>query len=247
MNLAADEELVAYPGVPIPLRVTGTFSLAPTATFDLTDNAAIVDPTSNSAAVVREKILSGRGGPGLGKGWNGTGITSSTAAWANQSEPESRSIGYAENAALPLGALSEFHGVEVGDNSILIACTRTADANLDGIVNNDDVTIVGANYAPGVSKPSWALGDFDYNGFVDNDDVTLLGAFYNPSAVPLGPPPPVATSNAIAVPEPASFALLIIGLPLLALRMSARFGTGKSIACGLLRSTRKNETSLSRS
>ena len=58
--------------------------------------------------------------------------------------------------------------------------TRTGDANLDGIVNNDDVTIVGANFAPGFAKPRWDLGDFDYNGFVDNDDVTLLGVFYNP-------------------------------------------------------------------
>ena len=62
----------------------------------------------------------------------------------------------------------------------LCAYTRTGDANLDGVVNNDDVTIVGANYAPGFAKPRWALGDFDYNGFVDNDDVTLLGVYYNP-------------------------------------------------------------------
>jgi hypothetical protein len=64
-----------------------------------------------------------------------------------------------------------------------MAFTLTGDANLDGLVNDDDVTIVGATYAPGVSQPSWALGDFDYNGFVDDDDVTLLGGFYDPSAV----------------------------------------------------------------
>ena len=53
-------------------------------------------------------------------------------------------------------------------------------------MNDDDVTIVGANYAPGIAKPFWTVGDFDYNGFVDDDDVTLLGAFYNPA----GPAPP---------------------------------------------------------
>ena len=59
--------------------------------------------------------------------------------------------------------------------------TRIGDANLDGVVNNDDVTIVGANYAPGFAKPRWDLGDFDYNGFVDDDDVTLLGVVLRPS------------------------------------------------------------------
>jgi hypothetical protein len=86
---------------------------------------------------------------------------------------------------MPLGPYTTFHGAPVDDTSILIAFTRTGDANLDGAVNDDDVTIVGATYAPGVPQPSWALGDFDYNGFVDDDDVTLLGAFYDPSAAPL--------------------------------------------------------------
>jgi hypothetical protein len=82
--------------------------------------------------------------------------------------------------------------------------TRTGDANLDGVVNNNDVTIVGANYAPGFAKPRWDLGDFDYNGFVDNDDVTLLGVYYNPSA------PAIPALGAAAVPEPASLALALV-------------------------------------
>jgi hypothetical protein len=65
---------------------------------------------------------------------------------------------------------------------VLVAYARTGDANLDGLVSDDDVTIVGASYAPGVSQPLWAFGDFEFNGFVDDDDVTLLGAFYNPLA-----------------------------------------------------------------
>jgi hypothetical protein len=70
----------------------------------------------------------------------------------------------------------------------LIAYTRTGDANLDGLVNDDDVTVLGAAYAPGASNGIWALGDFEYNGFIDDDDVTLLGAFYNPAAGPLAAP-----------------------------------------------------------
>ena len=150
LNLAAGETLVAYAGVPIPVRVSGAFLIAPTAKLDLSDNAAIVDYAGVSpVAVVREKILSGRGGSGLGATWTGTGITSSTAAAANQTRPESRSLGYAENATLPLGALTMFHGAPVDSTSVLIAFTRTGDANLDGVVNNDDVTIVGGQLRTG--------------------------------------------------------------------------------------------------
>jgi hypothetical protein len=98
----------------------------------------------------------------------------------------------------------------VDDTSILIAFTRTGDANLDGVVNDDDMTIVGASYAPGVPQPSWALGDFDYNGFVDDDDVTLLGAFYNPSAPPLAAPMAVSGAGVAAVPEPHTMYLLLV-------------------------------------
>jgi hypothetical protein len=39
------------------------------------------------------------------------------------------------------------------------------------------MTIPGALYAPGVSQPNWALGDFDLNDFVADGEVTLLRAF----------------------------------------------------------------------
>ena len=68
------------------------------------------------------------------------------------------------------------------------------------MVNDDDVTIVGATYATGVPQPHWALGDFDYNGFVDDDDVTLLGAFYDPNAAPLVVSPPTSR-DVYAVPD----------------------------------------------
>jgi hypothetical protein len=200
---------------------------APSAKLDIANNAAIINYAGASpAATVRQQILVGRGGAGLGRAWTGQGITSSAAAAAVATEPESRSIGFAENATMPLGPYTTFRGQPVDDTSILITFTRTGDANLDGLVNDDDVTIVGATYAPGVPQPSWALGDFDYNGFVDDDDVTLLGVFYDPAAV-IGPPAEPGANvrepgaNAIgggvaAVPEPRTLMLLVGGL----------FGTG---------------------
>ncbi|MEX2137812.1 MAG: PEP-CTERM sorting domain-containing protein [Pirellulales bacterium] len=194
----------------------GSLSIAggatPTAKLDLNNNSAVINYTGPSPlATVRTQLLAGRGGAGLGKTWNGPGITSSAANAANTAEPESRSIGFAENASLPLGAYTTFRGQTVDDTSVLMAFTRTGDANLDGVVNDDDVTIVSATYAPGVAQPSWALGDFDYNGFVDDDDITLLGVFYNPAAPPLAAPVDGAAAGVAAVPEPASLALFALG------------------------------------
>ena len=202
--LAAGSSVPAVIGAP---TIPG--GLAPTATLDLTDNAAVLDYSgTNTVARVRAQLLAGRQGPGPGGSWTGMGITSSTAAAANQAQPDSRSLGYADNATLPLGAYATFHGEPADNTSVLVAFTRTGDANLDGVVNDDDVTIVGATYAPGVPQPSWALGDFDYNGFVDDDDVTLLGAFYDPSAPPLAAPSSGAA--AAAVPEPRSLVLALL-------------------------------------
>jgi hypothetical protein len=193
--------------------VLGALSIAgdatPTAKLDLANNAAILNYTGVSpAAMVRAQVLAGRGGSGLGASWNGQGIASSAVAAANAIDSESRSIGYAENSALPLGPYLTFHGETVDDTSILMAFTRTGDANLDGVVNDDDVTILSAFYAPGVANPNWALGDFDYNGFVDDDDVTLLGAFYDPSAPPIMGTPAGVAGPVAAVPEPATAVLL---------------------------------------
>jgi len=202
--------------------VLGALSISgdatPIAKLDLNNNAAIIDyPLNgpNPESTIRAQIIAGRGGSGLGKPWNGQGITSSTAQNDVLTNPNSTSIAYAVNDQLPLGAYSNFGGQTVDPTSVLIRYTRTADANLDGVVNDDDVTIVGANYAPGISKAAWALGDFDYNGFVDDDDVTLLGVFYNPAATPIPAPAALAPGSAggqsdvAVVPEPATVVFVV--------------------------------------
>jgi autotransporter-associated beta strand protein len=192
-----------------PTLVIAGIPAAPSGKLDLVTNSAIVDYTGDSpVADIRQQILAGRGGAGLGQNWTGQGITSSAAAVA---EPESQSVGYAENGTLPLGPYTIFRGQPVDDTSVLIRFTRTGDANLDGVVNDDDATIIGASFAPGVPQPSWSLGDFDYNGFVDDDDVTLLGAFYETGAAFVGDgAPDLPIPTATAVPEPSTIGLAAI-------------------------------------
>ena len=60
--------------------VVNTLSIAgnraPTAALDLNSGSAIVDYIGTSPVdTIRQQIIAGRGGPGLGKGWNGPGIT----------------------------------------------------------------------------------------------------------------------------------------------------------------------------
>jgi hypothetical protein len=156
------------------------------ATLDITDHAMVVNySTESPVGNIRSLITLGRGTTGFGSTWTGYGITSSTAAAANAVEPESRSVGYAENSELPLGPYSNFRGVAVDDTCVLIAYTKTGDTNLDGVVDDQDVTVVSATYDPNTAQPSWALGDFDFNGFVDDADMTLIGAFYDPNAQPV--------------------------------------------------------------
>ena len=65
--------------------------------------------------------------------------------------------------------------------------TRVGDATMDGIVGNNDVTVLGLNFDPnynpaGADGPKqWYDGDFNYNGIVDNNDVTILGLQFDPS------------------------------------------------------------------
>jgi hypothetical protein len=213
VNIGAGATATLTAGGPKNL-VTGGLTIAggatPTGTLNLTDNAAIVDyPAAgpSPAADIRSQIISGRGGTDLLGTWTGLGINSSAAA----ADPSSFSIGMANNADMPLGSYTNFRGEAVDASSVLIRFTRNADANLDGIVDDNDVTIVGATYGM-TSGATWELGDFDYDGDVDDNDVTLVSALYEPTATPIPAPGASLTGGTVAaVPEPATWLMLTLG------------------------------------
>ena len=103
------------------LSITG--DATPTAKLDLANNPAIVDyPAAgpNPETTIRNQIIAGRGGSGLGKTWNGLGITSSQAA---ADAVNSTSVGYAVNGSLPLGPYTTFRGEPADNTSVLMAYT----------------------------------------------------------------------------------------------------------------------------
>jgi hypothetical protein len=115
-------------------------------TLDLADNDALL---ATSAETARALLLSARNGGN----WSGTGITSSSAA----ADPNDvTAIGYTLTSP----------------SSVLLKYTWYGDANLNGLVELDDYSLVDRGLLSGLS--GWTGGDFDYSGSVDLGDYLLL-------------------------------------------------------------------------
>ena len=87
--------------------------------------------------------------------------------------------------------------------SFLLAPFLPGDANLDGKVDINDLTIVLARY--GQSGITWGTGDFNNDGKVDINDLTIVLSNYGHS---LGS----SAAGMAAVPEPSTLSLLAGGL-----------------------------------
>ena len=86
--------------------------------------------------------------------------------------------------------------------SFVIYNDLPGDANLDGRVDINDLTIVLANY--GRTGSAWSQGEFTGSGTVDINDLTIVLANYGQTAG--------AAGALTAVPEPSGVVLIVIGL-----------------------------------
>jgi probable HAF family extracellular repeat protein len=87
--------------------------------------------------------------------------------------------------------------------AFLLTPALAGDANLDGTVDINDLTIVLANY--GQTGMAWAQGEFTGDGTVDINDLTIVLAHYGQST---GSP----SAGVAPVPEPATLLLAAAGL-----------------------------------
>jgi polyhydroxybutyrate depolymerase len=199
LNLAAGEKLVAHAGVPIPVKFGSDFFVAPTATFDLTNNDAIVTSTAATKAAdlarLNDFVKQGHNGGN----WQGNGITSSTAA---ADANKQTTLAVADNALL---GYTNFSGQPVTADSILLKYTYYGDVDLNGQVDADDLTVFANNFgrATGAVQTD---GDLDFDGAVDADDLT---AFANNLGKALDIP--LIFSSVKAIPEPTSLAVAGLG------------------------------------
>ena len=88
--------------------------------------------------------------------------------------------------------------------AIIMQPQLPGDANGDGKVDINDLTIVLSNYNQ--SGVNWNEGDFTGTGKVDINDLTIVLAHYNQSVSS------AVAAGVGAVPEPGALALLALGL-----------------------------------
>jgi T5SS/PEP-CTERM-associated repeat protein len=150
-------------------------SLTNNGTLDLKNNDLIInDPTQLSAvrAVIASAYNSGA--------WNGSGITSSSAA----AKPTSYGLGYATTAEL--ANPSTFDGQNVSGGAVIVKYTLLGDTLLRGTVGGGDYNTVLRNFDS--QSADWSQGNFhnattgnevsgaDFNAVLANFDATASGS-----------------------------------------------------------------------
>jgi hypothetical protein len=158
--------------------------------FDLTNNALVIDydgasPIATIANQIKTAFHNGD--------WAGGGITSSMASSV---APHPTAVGFAEASAL--GLTTSFLGQPTDTSSVLIRYVFSGDANLDGVVNALDFSLLASHF--GSSSILWNQGDFNYDGVINSADFTSLAVNFNTAL------PAPALGN--LVPEPVSLVSL---------------------------------------
>jgi autotransporter-associated beta strand protein len=206
LQLGANTGLFQVPST--ALSITGNGAL------DITNNHAIItygasDPISTIAAYIKSGYNNGA--------WNGPGIISSAAR--SPTNGLHYGIGYADG--------NDFVVYGLPSGQIELEYTLLGDANLDGVVNGEDFTILVSNLgksAPtsgGINGSGWDKGDFDYDGVVTGNDFTALAANLGKSTSGsdvILPAADYAAIDAFAaanglmanVPEPATGSMLLV-------------------------------------
>jgi len=192
---------------------------APTGQIDIGKGLLAVDypaGTTSPLADIRKWIIAGRNG-GI---WDGTGITSTDVA---ASLPLlTQAVGYAENSELliPYTTFGKTDPLAVDSSTVLVRYTYAGDVNLDGRVDDDDVSVMSVKYDRGAgTSHTWAQGDIlGYDGLINDDDVSLMALTYGlgwKRGTLLADSPGLTLADMAggpaAAPEPATLALLALG------------------------------------
>jgi hypothetical protein len=137
--------------------------------------------------------------------WNNSALIASGTFGA--SRPAFTTVGANSTDANVLGgtgtgtaAINADVTLTVRGDSVTPDGLKRGDANRDNIVNSDDFDRLALNFGTGTT---WDQGDFNDSGSVNSDDFDQLALNFGTSRTP----PAVA-----AVPEPASLALVAVGV-----------------------------------
>jgi len=190
--------------------VTASLAIDPArAALDLADNSLIVDYPEGAASPltgVRDWIASGLDLAGGGY-WDGLGIHSSAAAGRAD---RLTALGVLDNGDAVVGGRTQFAGETVDVTSVLAAYTWWGDVNLDGVVDANDYDVIDRDFLfePPPEDMGWWTGDINFDGLIDANDYDLIDRAFLLQTGPLGGNAPVAAP----APEPATLALVLVGL-----------------------------------
>lgn len=146
------------------------------ATLDLTNNCLIIHYGEEYSPLVAVNTWVGMGFAAYA--WTGTGITSSSAA---NDVNYVTAVGVADNATLMLPeygmGLTALHGEVITETSVVVRYTYWGDANLDGVVDTNDLAIFEwALFFPEevlevAGSFGWQTADFTYDDVLNTDDL----------------------------------------------------------------------------
>jgi hypothetical protein len=184
------------------LVVTGNLSIAGatnawTGTLDLGAND--LDIQNGNLATLTNQIAQGFNDGWQSGGGIGGGIISSNAA---ADTTHLTTLGVIQNSVLtnpgqPL--YTAFDSQPVAATDVLIKFTAFGDANLDGVVDGSDYSLIDNGLA--AQRTGWVNGDFNYDGVINGADYTLMdNAFSSQTA----PPPPLSPLPANITAAPAA-------------------------------------------
>ena len=115
--------------------------------------------------------------------------------------------------------VTTFDGQTVSNTDVLVKYTYYGDTDLSGVVDSSDYIAIDNGFNNQLT--GWNNGDFNYDGMINGDDYALIVAYNSQGGVSLAtvstqPTEMIAIDTAqmagsAAVPEPATFSLLIIG------------------------------------
>lgn len=161
------------------------FNLGASGTLDVGNDELIVQYSGTSPATNIQSLITSASNNGL---WNGRGITSSDVS-------PGTSVGYYDDGS-----------------QITIRRTWMGDANLDGVINADDLTLIMLGQILG--QTSWQWGNFNYDTRIDADDWgdTMLGvAMSNGQSINVEYPTPIIATSRMQFTPPSADVSALLG------------------------------------